>query len=995
MFRIKVLNDSEWITIQDDKNKVVEPVLNEKLNSCGSLVYKTLITDKYFDLYKIMNTKVLVEEDGSIQFIGRLLNYVTDFNNTKELTFEGELALLNDVMYPPYDFAGTPAELLTNVINYYNSKCSSYNQIRIGRITVTDKNDYIARSCKDYSSCWEVISKKLIELCGGYIKLRWVLSDGEILRYIDYLEEPGKNSEQKIEFSKNLLDVNKEMAGDQICTVLIPLGAEDEDTKNRIDITSVNDGRNYIESQSVSLYGRIESVVIFNDVTIPENLLAKAQKYLQEVDKNIHTLKINAIDLHALNVDISRYNVGDVVNVYSKPHDIETIMLITERERNLNDPSLDSICLGKEEKTYTSNEGSGTKEDSITSVDIEYGISDSQTHEPSSWYTVCPEWQKDKYIWQRTVCRYLSGTVIYSDATCIQGANGTDGKDGIDGTNGKDGVDGANGMDGSDGRGIAAVIEEYYLSSSKTEVTGGVWQTECPKWKKGFYIWTRSKVTWMNPTEETYTEPILAGASNQANETANEALESIPTEDEIKGITKEQTGILLGMKGGYLEFLYEDSENPDIPTGLRIMDSKNKGSATNVILLNSGGFGFSNNGVEGPYFNAWTIDGRLSADAIYTGILQDRAGNFKLNMDTGEINVQRLTLNTPELIFGDLSNQYIKISNYSDSSGNKVGVLFDGTGQIIMTPEGKLDISNYVSNKLYNQFQMAYSSTGKQIYLWNKKQLDTNNANSISLQSTESANTFNVINYDLNSTYVGNQISLYSQKNSNYAYHTSELINRCVGNSYNANTLNFHSYKYDAGSWGNSITVDNYRKDNGVRANRLYIASSENYDFAEFGNIYQYSDGTYTYLPYINGIICQINKSDYINSLQIQNYPYENHNIRGNEIELRSNTVSSNGYRTIRIVNYNNDNDTVSNVIEMRKQDTSNYIDLSCFSAGISMATIQLSAFGNLNITTKDRTNHTHGIAIDTLGANGTYKDGAISINGHVLKFENGYVKYS
>lgn len=832
MFRIKILNDSEWITIQDSKNKAVEPVLTEKLNSCGSLVYKTLITDEYYDLYKIMNTKVLVEEDGSIQFIGRLLAYVTDFNNTKELSFEGELALLNDVMYPPYDFAGTPAELLTNVINYYNSKCSSYNQIRIGRITVTDKNDYIARSCKDYSSCWEVINTKLIQLCGGYIKLRWVLSDGEILRYIDYLEDPGKNSEQKIEFSKNLLDVNKEMAGDQICTVLIPLGAEDEETKKRVDITSVNDGRNYIESQSVSIYGRIESVVIFDDVTVPANLLTKAQKYLQDVDKNIHTIKINAIDLHALNVDISRYNVGDVVSVYSKPHEIETNMLITERERNLNDPSLDSISLGKEEKTYTST-SSSSKEDSI------------------------------------------------------------------------------------------------------------------------------------------------------------------PTEKDIIDLAKEQTGILLGMTGGYLEVLYEDSENPDIPTGLRIMDSKNKGSAKNVILLNSGGFGFSNNGIEGPYFNAWTIDGRLSADVIYTGILQDRTGNFKLNMDTGEISVQRLTLNTPELIFGDLSNQYIKISNYSDSSGKKVGVLFDGTGQIIMTPEGKLDISNYVSNKLYNQFQLTYSSTGKQIYLWNKKQLDTNNANSISLQSTESANTFNVINYDLNSTYVGNQISLYSQKNSNYAYHTSELINRCVGNSYNANTLNFHSYKYDAGSWGNSITVDNYRKDNGVRANRLYIASSENYDFAEFGNIYQYSDGTYTYLPYINGIICQINKSDYINSLQIQNYPYENHNIRGNEIELKSNTVSSNGYRTIRIVNYNNDNDTVSNVIEMRKQDTSNYIDLSCFSAGISMATIQLSAFGNLNITTKDRTNHTHGIVIDTLGANGTYKDGAISINGHVLKFENGYVKYS
>lgn len=751
MFRIKILNGSEWITIQDSKNKAVEPVLTEKLNSCGSLVYKTLITDEYYDLYKIMNTKVLVEEDGSIQFIGRLLTYVTDFNNTKELTFEGELALLNDVMYPPYDFTGTPAELLTNVINCYNSKCSSYNQIRIGRITVTDKNDYIARSCKVYSSCWEVISKKLIELCGGYIKLRWVLSDGEILRYIDYLEEPGKNSEQKIEFSKNLLDVNKEMAGDQICTVLIPLGAEDEETKKRVDITSVNDGINYIESQSVSIYGRIESVVIFDDVTVPANLLTKAQKYLQEVDKNIHTLKINAIDLHALNVDISRYNVGDVVNIYSKPHDIETIMLITERERNLNDPSLDSISLGKEEKTYTSNGGSGAKEDSITSVDIEYGISDSQTEEPSSWNTVCPQWQKDKYIWQRTVCRYLSGTFIYSDATCIQGASGADGKNGIDGTN------------GDDGRGIAAVIEEYYLSSSKTEVTGGTWQTTCPEWKKGYYIWTRSKVTWMNPTEDTYTEPILAGASNQANETANEALESIPTEDEIKGITKEQTSILLGMKGGYLEFLYEDSENPDIPTGLRIMDSKNKGSASNVILLNSGGFGFSNSGVEGPYFNAWTIDGHLSADAIYTGILQDRAGNFKLNMDTGEISVKKLTLNTPDLIFGVYpSGNYIEITETESSDG----ILFNGTGKILMTPSGAFDVRNIVSNVLKNQLQISAEGTSNNISLWNNLHSNANYfANSITLWSQTQvdgtvSNAVNIYNYLVGSNTESNYISM-------------------------------------------------------------------------------------------------------------------------------------------------------------------------------------------------------------------------------------------
>lgn len=646
MFRIKILNDSEWRTIQDDKNKVVEPVLNEKLNSCGSLVYKTLITDNYFDLYKIMNTKVLVEEDGSIQFIGRLLNYVTDFNNTKELTFEGELALLNDVMYPPYDFTGSPAELLTNVINYYNSKCSSFNQIRIGRITVTDKNDYIARSCKDYTTCWEVINTKLIELCGGYIKLRWVLSDGEILRYIDYLDDPGKISDQKIEFSKNLLDVNKEMTGEQICTVLIPLGAENEETKRRIDISSINDGKNYIESQNVSLYGKIERAVIFDDITVPENLLTKAQKYLQEIDKNIHTLKINAIDLHALHVDISRYNVGDVVNVCSKPHEIETNMLITERERNLNDPSLDSISLGKEEKTYTSTSNS-FKEDNI------------------------------------------------------------------------------------------------------------------------------------------------------------------PTEKDIMDLAKEQTGILLGMKGGYLEFLYEDSENPDIPTGLRIMDSKNKGSATNVILLNSGGFGFSNNGVEGPYFNAWTIDGRLSADAIYTGILQDRVGNFKLNMDTGEISVKKLTLNTPDLIFGVYPNgNYIEITETESSDG----ILFKGTGKILMTPSGAFDVRNIVSNILKNQLQISSDGTSNNISLWNN--LHSNAAyfaNSITMGSQTQVdgtvnNAVNLYNYLVGSNTEANYISMSNDGSNKYLKINNDKSMNRLWLTRTGNNTHLQLANYSSNAGGNIYT---------------------------------------------------------------------------------------------------------------------------------------------------------------------------------------------
>ena len=78
----------------------------------------------------------------------------------------------------------------------------------------------------------------------------------------------------------------------------------------------------------------------------------------------------------------------------------------------------------------------------VKDVDVEYGISDSSTVEPTEWSTNSPQWKAGKYIWQRTKTTSGDGTVNYSKAVCIQGAKG---QDGIDGTNGTDGLPGKDG----------------------------------------------------------------------------------------------------------------------------------------------------------------------------------------------------------------------------------------------------------------------------------------------------------------------------------------------------------------------------------------------------------------------------------------------------------------------------------------------------------------------------------------------------------------------
>ena len=88
----------------------------------------------------------------------------------------------------------------------------------------------------------------------------------------------------------------------------------------------------------------------------------------------------------------------------------------------------------------------------IKEVQILYALSDSETIPPNDgWSVIAPEWQDDKYMWQKTKVIYVDETTDESSPTCIQGAKGQNGKDGTDGAQGPKGEKGDKGDTGEQG----------------------------------------------------------------------------------------------------------------------------------------------------------------------------------------------------------------------------------------------------------------------------------------------------------------------------------------------------------------------------------------------------------------------------------------------------------------------------------------------------------------------------------------------------------------
>ena len=351
--------------------KIFNPKVELELNQIGSFEFTIHNDHPNFDRLQRLKSVITVYQDNYLMFRGRILNDEQGFYNEKQVSCEGELAFLIDTIQRPYDFTGTPAELFTQFITNHNSQVDAEHQFIVGEITVTDPNDYISRSDTEYLNTWESINKKLIETLGGYI---WVRHSGDKV-YIDYLAELNFLSPQTIEFGKNLLDLKRETKGEDIATAIIPLGAKEEGSENRLTITSVNNGVDYVYNQeAVDKYGWIFKTEIWDDVTDAANLMAKGEEFLDNQVKMFYSIELDAVDLATVDKTVESFHLGTQVRVTTKPHSIDELFLVGKLSINLFTPASNKLTLGKSIQTLTENALKGQIRAENKVVDISSAI---------------------------------------------------------------------------------------------------------------------------------------------------------------------------------------------------------------------------------------------------------------------------------------------------------------------------------------------------------------------------------------------------------------------------------------------------------------------------------------------------------------------------------------------------------------------------------------------------------------------------------------------
>lgn len=346
--------------------QVTEARLQQEVNKAGTFMMRFFPQHPLYDLPQKMKSIVTVLQNRTVLFRGRILNENIGFYGDKQLTCEGQLAFFNDSIIRPYSYKGSVQGYLEMLIDQHNSQVDSDRRFAVGNVTVTDPNDYITRSASAYPNTMEELQDKLVKLLGGYLMPR---ISGDTI-YLDYLVDTDIKNLQDVEFGRNLLDLSMILKGQDIATAIIPLGAQQEDD-SRLTIKSVNNGLDYVsDPETTAKYGLIYKTIIYDDVTLPENLLRKGKEALGEAMHPTQTINVTAADLSTAGYDVQSFRFGRYEKVRSRSHGIDTYMLVSKMTTDLLNPASNKLTLGVTRKSYTEHQFQIQKDQEKAVLDI-------------------------------------------------------------------------------------------------------------------------------------------------------------------------------------------------------------------------------------------------------------------------------------------------------------------------------------------------------------------------------------------------------------------------------------------------------------------------------------------------------------------------------------------------------------------------------------------------------------------------------------------------
>ena len=352
MYLVTIYNNNTPTIINDTTtyglNRITGDV-TQGINTIDSFTFSIYPTNAGYDYIQQWQTTITVlnEKTGQYEFRGRVLLIENQMDSGgliyKRVTCESELGLFHDsfTRYKKYENVSV-REFLQDILDHHNRQVSDDKRFLIGNV---EFNDNIQREVA-YISTWECLKTRLFDNSnlGGELIVRY--ENG--LYYLDYVKERGTTvNDTPIQVAQNMISLTNEDDFSDFCTRLIPLGSKLDESEERVTISSVNNGLDYIDDvDGIAKYGIIEKVVKWDDVHEPQILLSRGNSYLADSNNITRKFSINAVDLSLIGLNPNNFQVANYYPVVNQLMSINEVLRVVEKKFSIESPESATLTFG-------------------------------------------------------------------------------------------------------------------------------------------------------------------------------------------------------------------------------------------------------------------------------------------------------------------------------------------------------------------------------------------------------------------------------------------------------------------------------------------------------------------------------------------------------------------------------------------------------------------------------------------------------------------------
>lgn len=360
MYQVTIINNDKSIVIMrpgGSRTMLTSAEIKTDINSIPSFTFSVLPNNPGYNEIMPMVTRVRVVriDTGEVLFDGRVLVPTNEMAETGALarsyTCEGALAFFHDVVPGYQTFTGTPATIIKQLVDMFNSRVDPFKQMQLGIMPESTQSQTLETTPE--KDLYDTLHDFVVTTLGYDIRVRSAQNG----RFLDVKSQLGETGKTIIRLGINLKAMKVETDPTGIITRVVPLGAvkdnvsSEESVQPRVNLTDAGKSLYVDIPDLINKYGVLEGVQVFDNAKTPEQLQDAVNSWISGQRPVTRKFSITAVDLSSIGrapEDFKVYNFNRVIN---PPTQTDEMMRIVGQTLDLIQPQNAELVIGDKFKS--------------------------------------------------------------------------------------------------------------------------------------------------------------------------------------------------------------------------------------------------------------------------------------------------------------------------------------------------------------------------------------------------------------------------------------------------------------------------------------------------------------------------------------------------------------------------------------------------------------------------------------------------------------------